>query len=77
MRGDDHLVFIPQQALRQFHPHAVRFGGRDLAGGIGVNQVVALHAAFLSPTVLGAQHILQGCVKLAVDGGGKLGAPIR
>ena len=27
--------------------------------------------------MLGTQHIPQGCVKLAVDSGGKLGAPIR
>ena len=50
-------------------PHFVGLDGRHLAGGVGVDQVVALDAAGLAPAVLGVQHILQGCIQLAVDSG--------
>ena len=77
MGGNDSLVFVTQQPLGQLHSHLVGLHGRHLAGGVGMDDMVALHAAALAPAALGIHHVPVGGIQLAVDCGGKAGASIR
>ena len=65
--GRNHrLIAVPQQTLGKLNANGVSLFRRHLAGGIGVNQVVAQNAALLSPSPLGVPHILEGAGQLAV-----------
>ena len=69
MGGDHRLIAVSQQALGQLHPNGVGLVRRHLAGGKGLDDVVALPLAPLfAPAPLGVQHILVHPVPGAVDG---------
>ena len=67
MGGDDRLVAVPQQAAGKLHPGLVGFLRRHFAGGIGVDDVIALDAAPLVPAALGSLHFRTGGFRAAVD----------
>ena len=53
----NNLVLVPQQTAGKFHPGGVGLVRRYLAGGVGMDDVVAQDAAFLIPAPLGGAHI--------------------
>lgn len=68
MRGDYGLEAISDKAAGKLHPDSLRLFRGDLAGGKGVDQMIALYGAvYLIPATLGFLHIPIGGIELAVD----------
>ena len=68
----NNLVLVPQQTAGKFHPGGVGLIRRYLAGGVGMDDMVAQNAALFVPAPLGGAHIRQGSVRVAVDACDKL-----
>ena len=66
------FIPFPQQPAGKFHSGGVGLFRGSLAGGIGVNDVIAQYAALLVPAALGGLHILIGTFRVTVDPRNKL-----
>ena len=73
----NNLVLVPQQTAGKFHPGGVGLIRRYLAGGVGMDDMVAQNAALFVPAPLGGAHIRQGGVRVAVDACDKLVRLVR
>ena len=66
--GDDGLIAVSQEALGQFHADGVGLFRRHLAGGKGLDDMVALPLALLfAPAPLGGEHIGVDGLPVTVD----------
>ena len=70
--GHHGLIAVPQQAAGKLHPGGVGLLRRHLAGGVGVDDVVAQDAALFVPATLGGLHFLKRGAGLTVDAGDEL-----
>ena len=77
MGRHNNLVLVPQQTAGKFHPGGVGLIRRYLAGGVGMDDMVAQNAALFVPAPLGGAHIRQGGVRVAVDACDKLVRLVR
>ena len=68
MGGNDRLVPVSQQAAGKLHPGGMGLFRRHFSWGVGVDEMIAQHAASLSPAALGGKHLLAGGGCLAVEG---------
>ena len=74
MGGNDNLVFVPQQTLGKLHTGGVGLVRCYLAGGVGMNNVIAEDAALFVPAFFGSAHIRQRGGRFAVNARDK---PVR
>ncbi len=66
------FIPFPQQAAGELHPGGVGLFRGGLAGGVGMDDVIAQYAALLVPAALGCPHILIGAGGVTVDAGDEL-----
>ena len=63
------LEAISQKPPGKLQAESLGLGRRHLAGGVGVDEMVALHSLQLVPAALGVQHIPAGRLRPAVQSG--------
>ena len=72
MGPDDDLIIIAEQTPRKLAPDLMSLLRRDLAGGKGLDEMIAEDAARLAEFLLGFPHDIKGGFsRLAVQGGYK------
>ena len=70
MGGNNGFKAVSNQPPGKFHTELLGLFRCHLAGGVRVDDMIALHrAALLIPTGLGVEHIPAGGVQLTVDCG--------
>ena len=65
--GHDGLVFLAQQPTGKLHAQSVCLFRRDFAGGVGVDEVIPLYAACLTPSFFSGSHFGKRCLWETVD----------